>query len=111
MNMNGSNPFQVMAEYEYKQWYEKDVSKNLTKEQKKKLLKKLSDYSLEHPIGMAGVKVPLKEFPELSKFSHTGEFSGIQLYVVMKELFKEQHPKAAKQVFGERKTLRLKKVS
>jgi hypothetical protein len=109
--MDNINPMQAMAEFEYGQWYEKDVSKNLTKEQKKKLLKRLSDYSLERPIGMAGVKVPLKEFPELSKFSHTGEFTGIQLYVVMKKLFKDVNPKQAKVIFGEHKVRKLKDVS
>jgi hypothetical protein len=74
----------------YASWYKKDVSPNLSKEQKKRLLKKLSDYSLERGgIGSVGAKIPLSEFPELKPFAHTSEFSGLQLYVVMTELFNE----------------------
>jgi len=72
----------------YAEWYKKDVSPNLTFEQKKKLLMKLSELSLSTPIFQLE-KIPLEDFPELKSFAHTETFSGLQMYVVMSEVFNE----------------------
>lgn len=78
----------------YAEWYREEVSPNLTKKQKEKLLKKISDISLEKPIHMPGIEFDKKDFPELAPFMHTEKLSGLQLYAVMSELFEELHPKA-----------------
>jgi hypothetical protein len=75
----------------YADWYKKDVSPNLTLEQKTKLLKKISDISLEKPIFEPNLYFDKKEFPELAPFAHTEKISGLQLYAVMTEIFHEIH--------------------
>lgn len=82
----------------YAKWYKKDVSPHLSMEQKKKLLKKISDISLERPLHIVGVEFSKKEFPELAPYMHTKTLSGLQLYAVMTELFNEVHPKHAKRI-------------
>jgi hypothetical protein len=77
----------------YAQWYKEDISPNLTIPQKQKLLKKISDLSLERDITSVGVDIDKKDFPELVPFMHTEKLSGMQLYAVMTELFHELHPK------------------
>jgi len=88
----GSN----MATMFFAAWYKKDVSPHLTRDQKEKLLKKISDYSLEHPMAVPNIEIDKKEFPELAPFMHTEKLSGLQLYAVMSELFAELHPEQAK---------------
>jgi len=82
----------------YASWYKTDVAPNLTKEQKEKLLKKISDVSLQRPIFEAGVEFGKKEFPELAPYTHTEKISGLQLYAVMTELFGELHPEMSKKI-------------
>lgn len=82
----------------YATWYKKDVSPNLTKAQKEKLIKKISEKSLEKPIFIAGVDYNKKEFPELAPYSHTDKISGLQLYAVMMELFEELNPAMSKKL-------------
>jgi hypothetical protein len=82
----------------YAEWYRKDVSPNLTIPQKEKLLKKISDLSLERDITSVGVDIDKKDFPELAPFMHTEKLSGMQLYAVMTEVFHELHPKPAKKI-------------
>jgi len=82
----------------YANWYKKDVSPHLTKDQKEKLLKKISDFSLEKSITVPSVKFDKEEFPELAPFMHTEKLSGLQLYAVMTELFNELHPEVAKTI-------------
>lgn len=77
----------------YAEWFKEEVSPKLTKKQKEKLLKKISDISLERPIHEAGIEFDKKEFPELAPYMHTKTLSGLQLYAVMTELFEEFHPK------------------
>ena len=84
----------------YRQWYMEDVKPNLSKAQKKKLLMKISDYSLGHPITEIGINIAHEVFPELSRFSHLKNFTGIQIFAVMEELFRELNPKQAKIVFN-----------
>lgn len=79
----------------YASWYKKDVKKHLTKQEKEKLLRKISDISLEKPIMTAGVEFEKKEFPELAPYAHTEKISGLQLLAVMTELFHELYPKQA----------------
>lgn len=79
-------------------WYRKDVSPNLTKEQKEKLLMKISDWSLEHNITVPSIKVEKDKFPELAPFMHTEKLTGLQLYAVMTELFAELHPEMSKKI-------------
>ena len=79
-----------MTAQAYEQWYRQDVSPNLNEETKEKILKKISDLSLERPLHLAGVKIPLSDFPELAKFAHTEDFSGIELCVVMTEIARER---------------------
>ena len=83
----------------YTEWYKKDVSPNLTEQQKEKLLKKISDYSLENVITTAGIKIPSEEFPELKPFSHTSKFSGMQIYTVMSEMFNELYGHKTKSLY------------
>ncbi len=82
----------------YADWYKKDVSPHLSKEQKKKLLMKLSDFSLERPITEPNIEYDKEEFPELAPFMHTEKISGLQLYAVMTELFNELQPKMGKKI-------------
>jgi hypothetical protein len=82
----------------YADWYKKDVSPHLTREQKEKLMKKISDISLEKPIFEAGIDFDKKEFPELAPFCHTEKISGLQLYAVMTEIFNELNPKMGKRI-------------
>lgn len=86
-----------MSDFFYGQWYVEDVSPNLSKAQKEKLLHKISDWTLENPIGV-GVEVDKKDFPELAPFMHTEKLSSLQLVSVMKGLFKELRPKQAKAI-------------
>jgi len=94
----------------YASWYKKDVSPNLTKSQKVKLLKKISDLSLERPLHIPNVFYSKKEFPELAPFMRTKKLSGLQLYAVMTELFNEIHPKQAKRIGKSYPTFPKKKV-
>jgi len=73
----------------YASWYKKDVAPKLTKEQKEKLLKKISDLSLRVPLHVVETEVDKKEFPELAPYAHTKKLSGLQLYAVMTEIFGE----------------------
>jgi hypothetical protein len=77
----------------YADWYKKDVAPKLTKEQKEKLLKKISELSLRIPIHEAGREFDKKDFPELAPYAHTEKLSGLQLYAVLTEIFEEIHPK------------------
>jgi hypothetical protein len=73
----------------YASWYKEEVSPKLTKKQKEKLLRKISDISLEKPIHTVGIEFDKKDFPELAPYSHTEKISGLQLYAVMTEIFNE----------------------
>jgi hypothetical protein len=73
----------------YASWFKEEVAPKLTKEQKEKLLRKISDISLEKPIYIAGIEFDKSEFPELAPYAHTEKISGLQLYAVMTELFGE----------------------
>lgn len=83
------NPAFFMTAWSYEQWYKEKVSPNLDKETKEKVMKKISELSLKRPLHLAGVKIPLSDFPELAKFANTKDFSGIELCVVMTEIAKE----------------------
>jgi len=85
----------AMLDFLYGDWYAKDVSPNLTKPQKVALLHKISDCTLDHPVGV-GIDVDRDAFPELRPFMHTEKLSSVQLTVVMKGLFREVMPKEAK---------------
>jgi hypothetical protein len=93
-----SHRLEAMPMMFYASWYNKDVSPNLTKAQKEKLLMKISNYSLEHNITLPEVEVPREAFPELIPFMHTEKLSGLQLYAVMTELFGELHPVQSKKI-------------
>ena len=82
----------------YAKWYQEEVSPNLTKPQKEKLMMKISDLSLERDITSVGVDIDKKDFPELAPFMHTEKLTGMQLYAVMTELFHELRPKQAKKI-------------
>ena len=92
----------------FAEWYKKDVAPKLTKEQKEKLLKKISELSLRIPIFEAGVEVDKKDFPELAPYAHTDKISGLQLYAVMTELFEEIHPKMIPKPYPEFPTAKKK---
>lgn len=83
-----------LAEYmclnSYETWYKEDVSPNLSEEEKTKLAKKISELSLREPIFLPGQNYPHDMFPELVPFSHTSDFSGMQLYAVFTEVMKEK---------------------
>jgi len=77
----------------FKLWYEEDVKPNLTLKDKQEILKQISDISLKQPIHIQGISVKHSEVPKLAKFSNTKDFTGLQLYIVMTEIFKEVHGK------------------
>ena len=81
---------EYMTLQQYELWYKEEVSPNLSEEEKTKLAKKLSELSLREPIFLAGKTYPHDMFPELVPFSHTGEFSGMQLYAVFTEIMREK---------------------
>ena len=74
----------------YESWYKKEVSPNLSDDEKTELAKKISELSLREPIFLPGKNYPHNMFPELVPFSHTEEFSGMQLYAVFTEVMKEK---------------------
>jgi len=81
---------EYMALNSYEQWYKESVSPNLTEEEKTTLAKKISELSLREAIFQPGLHYPHAMFPELVPFSHTEEFSGMQLYAVFTEIMKEK---------------------
>jgi len=81
---------EFMSLNSYEQWYKDEVSPNLSDEDKTKLAKKLSELSLREPIFLADRHYPHDMFPELVPFSHTEDFSGMQLYAVFTEVMKEK---------------------
>lgn len=80
---------QFMSLFWYEQWYKEDVSPNLSYEQKLEVARKISELSLKEPIYMNGLQYPKSKFPELEPYSHTSEFSGMQLYTVLTEIMRE----------------------
>ena len=73
----------------YRLWYKNDVEPNLSKEQKIKILKKISDISLKIPIYEPNIKIELSEIPELSNYTKLNKYTGLQLYSVMIEICNE----------------------
>ncbi len=73
----------------YEQWYKEDVSPHLNTDEKTELAKKISELSLREPIFLPGKNYSHDMFPELVPFSHTSEFTGMQLYAVFTEIMKE----------------------
>lgn len=87
-----------MAQTAYADWYKKDVAPKLTKEQKDAVMRRVSDLTLEEAIWLDRKTNFIEQFPELKPFSHSGSISGLQLVVVMQEIFKEMFPEQAKSV-------------
>lgn len=87
-----------MAQTAYADWYKKDVAPNLTKEQKDAVMRRVSDLTLESAIWMDRETNHIEQFPELKPHSHSGTISGLQLCVVMQEIFKELMPEQAKTI-------------
>jgi hypothetical protein len=84
------NLMEFMCLNSFEQWYKKDVSPNLDDETKLTVAKKISELSLREPIFLPGKEYPHKMFPELVPFSHTKNFSGMQLYAVFTEIMRER---------------------
>ena len=80
---------EYMALSQYELWYKQEVAPNLSREGKLALAKKISELSLEEPIHLPNMHYPHERFPELKQFSHTEQFSGMQLYAVFTEIMKE----------------------
>jgi hypothetical protein len=80
---------QFLSLFWYEQWYTNDVSPNLSREQKLMVARRISELSLKEPIYMSGLQYPKSKFPELESFSHTSEFSGLQLYATLTEIMRE----------------------
>ena len=78
-----------IAQFWFEQWYWKDVSPNLTTEQKKNLGKKISNLTLQQPIWLDRERNFVDDFPELNPYSHSGNISGLQLVTVMECCLKE----------------------
>lgn len=74
----------------YERWYKEDVSPNLDEETKLKVAKKISELSLREPIFLPRTEYPHSMFPELTPFSHTDNFTGMQLYATLTEIMKER---------------------
>lgn len=77
-----------IAQHFYKLWYENDVSKNLTSEEKKKIAKRISALTLIKAIWNDRNTDYSNDFPELKKFAHTS-ISGLQLVTVMECIVSE----------------------
>ena len=88
--MDFQSMFSFLALDSYERWYKDDVSPNLDAETKLKVAKKISELSLSEPIWLPQQHYPHSMFPELAPFSHTTEFSGMQLYAVLTEIMKER---------------------
>jgi len=73
----------------YKMWYKENVESNLNRNDKQEILKQISEISLKQPITINGVEIEHENVPKLAKFSNKKKFSGLQLYVVMTEIFNE----------------------
>jgi hypothetical protein len=82
----------------YAEWYQEKIKPNLSRQQKEKLMKKISDISLTRDITSVGVEFSKKDFPELAPYSHTEKISGLQLYAVMTEIFHELNPAMGKKI-------------
>jgi hypothetical protein len=94
LGMNDDFTF-AMSAYWYEQWYKQKVSPNLSREDKLKLIQKISDLSLREPIFHGGLYYPKEDFPELTPYvtkgiqgkhpvtKKKGELTGVQLYTVL----------------------------
>lgn len=85
-----------MAMDSYTSWYKKDVAPNLTPEQKKAVVLRISDKTLESAIWLDHETNFIEEFPELAPYSHTKSISGLQLCAVYEAIFRELYPEASK---------------
>ena len=81
--------FEEMPMMFYRLWYKNDVEPNLSKEQKIKILEKISDMSMRIPIYEPNTKIELFEIPELSQYTKLNQYTGLQLYSVMMEIYNE----------------------
>lgn len=81
--------FMEMAKYSYKEWYEKDVKSHLDEETKKKILMRISDMTLEHPIWEDRKTNFISQFPELAPYSNSKKITGLQLVAIMETIFRE----------------------
>lgn len=73
----------------YRLCYKNDVRPNISKEEKIKILERISDLSLKMPIYEPNVEFELSEIPELSHYTRLRKFTGLQLYSVMMEIHDE----------------------
>jgi hypothetical protein len=100
--MDGTDDmFRNMASYWFEQWYIKDVSPNLSYEDKMRLMHRISELSMREPIFEGHLYYPKEDFPELAPYvspgtggTHAytgkkGDISGVQLYSVLMMLGKD----------------------
>lgn len=83
---------EMMANMWYEEWYRKDVSPHLTKEQKITLAKKISELTLKSPIFLDRETNYIEQFPELKQYSNSKFISGLQLCATMSAIVKELQP-------------------
>jgi hypothetical protein len=67
----------------YRQWYDDDVKDALSADEKKLVLKQISDISLRQPIHLPGVEIGKDEVPLLRGLTRLEKFTGRQLMVAM----------------------------
>lgn len=77
------------AQYWYAEWYKKDVSPHLTKEQKDAVMRRVSDMTLKEAIWLDHETNFIEQFPELKPYSHDGKITGLQLVTVMEAILNE----------------------
>ena len=88
-----------MAEFFYREHYRQHMSKNLTDEQKKSVIMRISDLTLESAIWLDRETDYKQKFPELAPFvSSSAKLSGLYLVAIMKEIFQELNPESAKNI-------------
>jgi hypothetical protein len=67
----------------YRQWYNDDVKNALSTDEKRLVLKQISDISLRQPIHLIGVEIGKDEVPLLKGLTRLEKFTGRQLMVAM----------------------------
>lgn len=80
-----------MSKFWYRQWYNDKVKPNLTREQKDKVMHRISDLTLYEPIWEDRETDYQDQFPELKPYisPQVGKISGLQLVAVMEAIFEE----------------------
>ncbi len=75
--------------YFYRLWYQNEVKDNLSKEEKRNIMRNISKMSLKTPLYLPGIEIEKREISELAKYTKLEKYSGRQLMVVLSEISNE----------------------